>query len=84
MRERNSREAEARRPGIAQKSGLQHEHRVGGADAIECCVERRNEERIPKCRALLRSLAVAPQPRLERFARIGCPQECRRERASDP
>ena len=83
MCEWNFREAEARRARIAQKSGLQHEHRVGGADAIECCVERRNEERIPKCRAFLRTLAIAHEPRLERFARIGFPQKSRRERASD-
>jgi len=83
MGEWNSREAETRRTRIAQKSGLQHEHRVGRADAIEWCVERRDEEWIPKRRALLRSLAVAREPRLERFARIGFPRKSRRERPSD-
>lgn len=83
MREWNSREAETRRARIAQKSGLQHEHRVGGADAIECCVECRNKERIPKRRAFLRPLAITRQPRVERLARVGFSQKSRRERASD-
>lgn len=83
MREWNSREAETRRARIAEKSGLQHEHRVSCANAIECCVERRNKERIPKRRAFLRSLAIARQPRLERFARIRFPQKSRRERAGN-
>ena len=70
MRERDFRKAEACGARVTQECGLQHEDRVGGGDAIERCVERRNEERVPKGAAFARTLVVSLQPLLERFGRL--------------
>src|ERR1700722_801884 len=82
MRERHLRETETRGGRILQERGPQYEHRVGGADAIEWCVECGGEEWIPERPPLARPLMVALQPRLERLVAIAL-RHCREQRAPD-
>ena len=70
MREGHLRETKTRGGRILQERGPQYEHRVGGADAIEWCIEGGDEEWIPERPALARPLMVALQPRLERLVAI--------------